>query len=236
MLRTGRLSGCMSQKPTGICLHHCCLVYVKKLCHVGGPWRSHGIGVPPDGPSNCVSTTPTTWQWCSWRSTEPPTGKCDDGPREWMPPDKRNSVQVRRPLWCGIAEQVRGGEGQPESWQHDGLRGRAKHAGGVGEGAGSGVLGDDCSYPMIVSGCGDRLFGTHRQPNYTDTRSHVGAVFKSACLGVSESDECRAAPKSRAERRSGAVRECPQLPAHAPWIGHVEGTGMRDCARPIWPE
>ena len=43
-------------------------------------------------------------------------------------------------------------------------------------------------------------------------------------------------PKSRAERRSGAVRECPQLPARAPWIGHVEGTGMRDCARPIWPE
>jgi hypothetical protein len=47
---------------------------------------------------------------------------------------------------------------------------------------------------MIVSGCGDFLIGTHRQPNYTDTRSHVGAVFKSACLGVSESDECRAAP------------------------------------------
>jgi hypothetical protein len=43
-------------------------------------------------------------------------------------------------------------------------------------------------------------------------------------------------PKSRAERRSGAVRECPQLPARAPWIGHVEGTGMRNCARPIWPE
>jgi hypothetical protein len=37
MLRTGRLSGCMSQKPTGICLHHYCLVYVKTLCHVGGP-------------------------------------------------------------------------------------------------------------------------------------------------------------------------------------------------------
>jgi hypothetical protein len=61
MLRTGRLSGCMSQKPTGICLHRCCLVYVKTLCHVGGPWPWN-LGVPPDGPSNCVSTTPTTWQ------------------------------------------------------------------------------------------------------------------------------------------------------------------------------
>src|SRR5689334_11675159 len=40
-------------------------------------------------------------------------------------------VQVWRPLWYGMAEQVRGGEGQPESRQHDGLRGRAKHAGGA---------------------------------------------------------------------------------------------------------
>ena len=198
--------------------------------------RSHGISVPPDGPINCVSTTPTIWQWCSWRSTAPPTGKCDDRPPEWMPPDKRNSVQVRRPLLCRIAEQVRGGEGQPESWQHDGLRGRAKRAGGVGEGAGSGLLGDDCSYPMIVSGCGDRLFGTHRQPNYTDTRSHVGAVFKSACPSVSESDECRAAPKMSGRASLGCrpgvsatARACPVDWARG---GHGdEGLRTADLAR-----
>jgi len=193
--------------------------------------------VPPDGPSNCVSTTPLTWQWCSWRSTEPPTGRCDDGPREWMPPpDKRN--QCKYDDRFGVASLSRSAEVKVSQTAGSMMASAdvQKHAGGVGEGAGSGVLGDDCSYPMIVSSCGDFLIGTHRQPNYTDTRSHVGAVFKLACLGVSECDECRAAPESPAERRSGAVRECPQLPAHAPWIGHVEGTGMRDCARPTWPE
>ena len=30
-------------------------------------------------------------------STEPPTGKTDDGPREWMPPDKRN--------WCKYGDR-----------------------------------------------------------------------------------------------------------------------------------
>jgi hypothetical protein len=65
---------------------------------------------------------------------------------------------------------------------------------------------------MIVSGCGDRLFGTHRQPNCTDTRSHVGAVFKSACLGVSESDECRAAPRISTRASLGC---CPGVPATA---------------------
>jgi hypothetical protein len=69
-----------------------------------------------------------------------------------------------------------------------------------------------------------------RAPLVTQARTHTRtlprlAVFKSACLSMLESDECRAAPKSRAERSSGAVRKCLQLPAHAPWVGHVEGTG-----------
>lgn len=93
MLRTGRLSGCMSQKPTGSCLHHCCLVNVKTLCHVGGPMAITWNPGASRWTQQLRVDYANDWQWCSWRSTEPPTGKCDDGPREWMPPDKRNSVQ-----------------------------------------------------------------------------------------------------------------------------------------------
>jgi hypothetical protein len=137
MLGTGRLSSCMAQKPTGICLHDCCLVYVKTLCRVGCRWPSHGISLPPDGPGSCLSTTPRTCQWCSWRSTEPPTGKSDDGPREWLPPDKRNWCKYDDR--CGVASLSRSAEVKVSQRAGSMMApGRAKHAGRVGGRAGSG--------------------------------------------------------------------------------------------------
>jgi hypothetical protein len=99
-------------------------------------------------------------------------------------------VQVRRPLWCGIAEQVRGGEGQPESWQHDGPR--------------------TC------------------KTRWSRRRT---CWFRSS---AAESDKCRAAPRISGRRRSGAVRECRQLPAHFPRIPLRSSLAPRDGRAPRW--
>jgi hypothetical protein len=97
MLRTGWLSGCMSQKPTGVCLHHCCLVYVKTLCHVGGllaiAWNLGAFRWTQQLRVDYANDLAVVLL----ASTEPPTGKTDDGPREWMPPDKRN--------WCKYGDR-----------------------------------------------------------------------------------------------------------------------------------
>ena len=99
----------------------------------------------------------------------------------------------------------------------------------------------DCRYrpgapvyrPCVVT-VDDAIVAIQRDDQH---RSPIVCWFSSQLAWVSRSPmSAGQPPKSRAEGRSGAVRECPQLPARARWIGHVEGTGMRNCARPIWPE
>ena len=107
MLRTGRLSSCMSQKPTGICLHHCCLVYVKTLCHVGGPlaiaWNLRASRWTQQlrvDYANDLAVVLLAVDRAANREARRRTTGVDAARQAQL-------VQVRRPLWCGIAEQRR---------------------------------------------------------------------------------------------------------------------------------